>query len=59
MLLVLPGLAALALVGVLVVYGGVLAAGVVQPWLLEMSVLTAAVGLLASSASPPRKKPAS
>ena len=46
MLLVLPGLAALALVGVLVVYGGVLAAGVVQPWLLEMSVLTAAVGLL-------------
>ena len=46
LLLVVPGLAALALVGVLVVFGGVLAAGVLQPWLLEMSVFTALVGLL-------------
>src|SRR5258708_3962873 len=46
MLLALPGIAALALVGVLLVYAGVLAAGVLQSWLLEMSALTALLGLL-------------
>jgi hypothetical protein len=46
MLLALPAIAALALVGVLLVYAGVLAAGVLQSWLLEMSALTALLGLL-------------
>src|SRR5258708_22569089 len=46
MLLALPAIAALALVGVLLVYAGVLAAGVLQSWLLELRGLTALLGLL-------------
>jgi hypothetical protein len=45
-LLVLPGLAALALVAAVVVYGSVLAAGVLQPWLVKISVLSALLALL-------------
>ena len=59
MLLVLPGLAALALVGVLLLYGGVLAAGVLQPWLLQMSALTALLVVLVflpAAAFPPLRR---
>lgn len=44
--LALPFAAGVALVGVLFVYGGVLAAGVVQPWLLNLSGSTAMAVLL-------------